>query len=142
MRPKTVIIFLILIVALFLSGYYVFLDTLSLSEIFRDRGNTAADISLDLIDFDTTLTRYDLHRLGKKSGYWQQRIRDVNSIKDRQAGQAEIDKLVAEMKKDPSMKKIVHRFLGLGKKTMLRFLKMVMTDTTEPLNDPQMEPPH
>jgi hypothetical protein len=125
MRHKT-LVFLIL---LSLSGYgyyYYFVQTLTLSDIMGRTNVTIVDIFVNLLDFDTGLTRYDLHNLSKKSGYSNMRIREVESIQDPRRRQAEQEKLVAEHLEDPALKKIVRKTLGFGTKSALGILQAIL----------------
>jgi len=103
-----------------------------LSEITEGSGTTLADISVNLIDFDTKLTRYDIYRISRKNDYWQMRIREVNSIQDQDNRKTEKENLVAEMMRDPSTNKIVRQFRGLGRGVTLRFLQVLVMARMEP----------
>ncbi len=108
------------------SYYYFFVDTLTLSEITGKTDVPVADIFINLFDFDTGLTRYDIYNLKRKSDYWNTRIRQVESIQDPQHRKAEEEKLLAEMMQDPSIKKIVRKVFGFGAKTSLEILKALL----------------
>lgn len=106
--------------------YYFFVDTLMLSEITGKTNVPVADIFINLLDFDTGLTRYDIHNLAKKSGYWNMRIRQVESIQNPDKRKSEEEKLTAEMMQDPSIKKIVRKLFGFGSKAALGILKTIL----------------
>jgi len=95
-------------------GYYFFVDTLMLTEIIDAGPNPRVRILVNLFDFDTDLTRYDIHRLKQKAPYWERRMDEVLRIPDERRQQEEYELLVAEMMEDPVMKKIARKFLSLG----------------------------
>ena len=75
-----------------------------LSEIIGEDVDSQASILINLFDFDTELTRYDVHNLESKVPYWEKRLREVDSITDSRRKNREYEKLIAEMMEDPSMK--------------------------------------
>ena len=114
MKSKSLLIIFILIGAAAYGYYYYFVQTLMLSQIIDSSSNPLSSIVIGLIDFDTGLTRYDVHNLSEKASYWESRIQQVNSIQDyRQRNQAN-EKLLAEMMEDPSMRKVVKKLFGFG----------------------------
>lgn len=108
------------------SYWYFFIDTLKLTQITGKPDNPYASIFVNIIDFDTGLTRYDVYNLSRKSNYWQSRIRDVSAIQDPQKREFENTKLLAEMMEDPSIKKIMKKFIGFGADAALSILKTIM----------------
>lgn len=107
------------------SCWYFFIDTLTFSELIGKDISPKASIFINLFDFDTGLTRYDIYRLKSKSVYWERRMQEVASITDPKRREIEQEKLVAEMMQDPSMKKIVKKVFGLGVDSALTILKAV-----------------
>lgn len=105
--------------------WYYFEDTLMLTEIVKQPDTPKMSIILNLVDFDTGLTRYDLHNLAEKAPYWENRMREVNSIRDPQRRAYEEDRLMAEMMQDPSFKKIAKKLLGFGLNSALAILQAV-----------------
>ncbi len=123
MKSKSIIMVLIFIAATAYGYYYYFVQTLMLSQIIDSSSNPLSSIVVGLIDFDTGLTRYDVHNLSEKASYWESRIQQVNSIQDyRQRNQAN-EKLLAEMMEDPSMRKVVKKLFGFGMNTLGIFFK-------------------
>ncbi len=123
MGKKGVIGLIILIIAVSASYYYFFVDTLKVSEIVGQTNDPAMDIFVNLFDFDTGLTRWDLYNLARKSDYWDRRINEVESIPDPYLRDRERQKLVAEMMRDPAFKKINRKLFGFGGKAAYLFLK-------------------
>jgi hypothetical protein len=107
------------------SYYYYDVDTLKFSEIVGETNDPKTDIFVNLFDFDTGLTRYDIHNLSTKSEYWKKSITEVNSIPNQQTRELETEKLYAEMMKDPTMKKITKKLIGLGSQAVYAFLNAV-----------------
>ena len=85
-----------------------------LSEIVEETGNNKIDILINIFDFDTGLTRHDIHRLKTTKDYWIQRMKEVEKIDDPYIRQTENEKLIAEMLDDPTMKKLVKGILSTG----------------------------
>ncbi len=122
-RKKSVIIFIAVGFVAGILFWYFFVDTLSLTEITGQPKNPFATIFLNLIDFDTGITRYDVYNLASKSDYWEMRIRYVESINNYQQREIENQKLLAEMLQDPSIKKIAKKFLNLSTDSAIAILK-------------------
>lgn len=93
---------------------YYFVRTLMLSEVIGKTDNPQITMLINLFDFNTGLTRYDVNRMEGKANHWEKRIRKINSIQDTAKRELEAQKLIAEMMKDPTIKKIVRKVLGLG----------------------------
>jgi hypothetical protein len=114
---KLAIIALVIVVitggGLVLYNYY-FVRTLMLSEVIGKTDNPQIEILVNLFDFNTGLTRYDVNRIEGRSFYWEKQIKRINAIQDPKKRELESQKLVAEMMKDPVIKKIVQRVFGLG----------------------------
>lgn len=102
-----------------------FFDTLNFSELVGKQQNAKVSIVVNLFDFDTSLTRYDVARLKQRSSYWERRINEVNSIQDPARWQIENEKLLAEMLEDPSMKKIAKKTLGISKDAFFGTVKAI-----------------
>lgn len=115
MKPKTIILLLTLGIGIFIY-YYFFIETLSVSQLIGKTSNPQASIFINLFDFDTGLTRYDIYHINCKNNYWNSRIREINSMADPVAKEKANEELLAEIIQDPSVKKITKKFLGfLGK---------------------------
>jgi hypothetical protein len=123
-NSKLLIVVLLGCVALF-GVWYFFIDTLSFSEIVGKGNKPRTTILINLFDFDTGLSRYDIYNLKSKSDYWATRTRNVNSISDPNRRNIENEKLMAEMMQDPSMKKIAKKVFGFGSKTALSVLNAI-----------------
>ena len=96
-------------------GYYHFCGrTLMLSEVVGKSSDPKITIVVNLIDFDTGLTRYDLYHLRSRLVYWQGRIRQVEYVQDNSRRQYETEKLLAEMMQDPDMKNIIRKVAAFG----------------------------
>lgn len=109
------------------SYYHFFVDTLTISEIVGSTNNPTTDVLINLFDFDTGLTRYDIYHLKSKSDYWNMRMREVSSIQDPRARAIENEKLMAEMMRDTSMKKIVRKIFAFGGKSVMAILEAIKT---------------
>ena len=107
------------------SFWYFFIDTLTLSELIGEDVDSQASILINLFDFDTELTRYDVHNLESKTPYWEKRLQEVDSITDSRRKNREYEKLIAEMMKDPSMKKVIKKVSGFGIDAVLAILKVM-----------------
>ncbi len=123
MKSKALIITIIILAAVAYGYYYYFVQTLMLSQIIDSSGNPFSSIIIGLIDFDTGLSRYDIHRISEKADYWNSRIQQVNSIQNYQLRNQENEKLLAEMMEDPSMRKVIMKLLGFGMNAVSIFFK-------------------
>ena len=124
MKTKPTVLIALIILAV--TYYYFFISTLSISQIVGKQGSAQSTIILNLFDFDTGLTRYDMYRLAQKSDYWNMRIRQVNSIQDPNRRNIENEKLLAEMMEDPVLKKITRKVLGFGGKVSFSILQTIL----------------
>ncbi|MBS3919497.1 MAG: hypothetical protein KG012_11485 [Deltaproteobacteria bacterium] len=105
--------------------WYFFVDTLKLTQITGKPENAYASIFVNIIDFDTGLSRYDIYNLSRRSDYWQRRIREVESIQDPERRNMENAKLLAEMMEDPSIKKIAKKLIGFGTDAVLSIMRAI-----------------
>jgi hypothetical protein len=96
-----------------------------ISDLIGNTNNPVSNILINLFDFDTGLTRYDIHHLSQKSEYWEKRMKEVLAIQDPQQREVENQKLVAEMMQDPAMKKIVKKLFAFGTKSALSILEAI-----------------
>jgi len=124
MNNKT-IIFICIILALGIGYYYFFIDTLRISEIIGKTRDPKTTIFVNLFDFNTGLTRYDIYSIVQKSDYWNDRIDKVLSIQDPILRNIEEEKLLAEMMQDPSLKKITRKVFGFGGKASLVIMQAI-----------------
>lgn len=108
-----------------LGGWYYGADTLMFSEIVGDSLGPRGTVLVNLFDFDTGLTRYDLYNLKNKTAYWDKRMQEVSSIRNPVLRQEEYDRLVAEMMQDPSMKKVMQKVVGFGSQATLTLVKAI-----------------
>jgi hypothetical protein len=116
-------------VVLALLAFFVwkyFFDTLSFSELVGRQQDPRISIMVNLFDFDTALTRYDVARLKKRSRYWERRANEVNAIRDPTQRQIENEKLLAEMLEDASIKKIANKTLGISKDAFFEIIKAII----------------
>jgi hypothetical protein len=120
---KIIIISISLFMLLF---WYFFIDTLAFSQLVGKNISSKASIFVNLFDFDTGLTRYEIYNLKSKSAYWERRMRKVASITDPKRREVEHEKLVAEMMQDPAMKKIVKKLFGFGTDSAFSVLKAIV----------------
>lgn len=123
MKSKTFIIIVIILGAAAYGYYYYFVQTLMLSQIIDTSSNPLTNIVVGFIDFDTGLTRDDVHRLSERAEYWNNRIQQVNSIQNYQLKNQESEKLLAEMMEYPSMSKVVKKLFGFGMDAVGIFFK-------------------
>ncbi len=112
-----------IVILIIFSIWYIFIDTLSISQLVGKTNSPTATIIINLFDFDTGLTRYDIYNLKARAPYWEKRMKQVASIKDPNQRQIENEKLLAEMMQDPPFKKIARKFFGLSGKSALAILK-------------------
>lgn len=105
--------------------WYFFIDTLRFSQIAGNTKNPYASIFINIIDFNTGLTRYDIYNLSRKNEYWQRRISEINEIHDIEKRNLENAKLLAEMMNDPSINKIVKKFTGFGTEATFSILQAI-----------------
>ena len=125
MKTFRLLITLIVICLIGYLIYFFFIDTLSFAQLSGDSNNPAATILLNLLDFDTGLTRFDVYRLQKKTKVWEQRKKFIYSIQEPALRKREYDKLVAEMMQDPGFKKIAQKVFGFGAKGAFETTKIL-----------------
>jgi hypothetical protein len=119
---------ILIVFAILLGGFiywYFFIDTLKLTQITGKSDNPLASIFINIIDFDTGLTRYDIHNLSRRHDYWQRRIGEVAAIQDLEKRNTENTKLLAEMMEDQSIKKIMNKMVGFGTDAILSILQAI-----------------
>jgi hypothetical protein len=124
MRNKRILFIGVSLLTAFLYWYF-FVDTLRLTQIAGKPENPYASIFVNIIDFNTGLTRYDIYNLSRKNDYWQRRVREVTAIQDPDKRNLENAKLLAEMMEDPSIKKIAGKLFGFGADTALSILQAI-----------------
>jgi hypothetical protein len=112
------------LLAVFLYWYF-FVDTLKFTQITGKPENPFASIFINIIDFDTGLTRYDIYNLSRKSDYWQRRIQEVMVISETERRKIEEARLLAEMMEEPSIKKIAKKLMGFGSDAVLSILRAI-----------------
>ena len=125
MKTFRLLIFLILVCLIGFFIYYFFIDTLNFVQLSGKSKNPAATILMNLLDFDTGLTRYDVYCLQKKTKVWEQRKKYIYSIQDPNLQKRENDKLLAEMMQDPGFKKIAQKVFGFGAKGAFETVKIL-----------------
>jgi len=127
MKHSKIILILGIMILMGFTAYYFFIDTLSISQFTGDTGSARANIFVNLFDFDTGLTCYDIYHINNKSEYWNRRIKEVQSISDIRERAKANDELVVEMMQDPSLKKITRKFLGFGVKSASSLLQVLVS---------------
>jgi len=110
----TAVIALSLISSMGFGYQYYWGETLMLSQILGSSDDPKAGILINLFDFDTGLTRYDIYNLAREADYWEMRMRQVLAEQNPQRREIENEKLLAEMMQDPTMKKIARELLVVG----------------------------
>jgi len=126
LRNKFPIIAILIIAAISYGYYYYFVQTLRLSDIVGPLNNPIASFVVNLVDFDTGLTRYDLHRLSQKAPYWNQRIQQIQAMPPSIEKEKAQQELTNEMMADPSMSKIVRKLASFGFGALETFVKSIL----------------
>ncbi len=106
-------------------GWYFFVDTVSFRDLVGRPQGSFETIFVNLVDFDTGLTRYDIYRLKERAPYWNRRINEVDSIRDPRKRNEEQTRLVADMTEDPVLRKISKRVFGRGADLALSLLRAI-----------------
>ena len=117
---------LLIVIVLSGGGYsynHYFRETQMFSKIVGNNTNPATNLLIGLFDFDTGLTRYDVYHLAKKSKGWLDRFEQIKHISNSRQQQKEMAKLMSEMLRDSSFKKIAQKLLSIGEDTVWFFLK-------------------
>ncbi len=107
---------LVVLSAIAVGYYYFFVDTLRFSELTDGSEGAMATVFINLLDFDTDLTRWDVYRLKKQTIAWRKQEQAIYRIQDPRQRRLAHEKLMAEMMSDPSFKKIARRVFRLGGK--------------------------
>lgn len=123
MQHKATIFFFAFLAVTLLAAYYVFVDTLSLTEIMPPQSSFSGTMLLGLLDFDTGLTRYDCFRIHGKMGYWKKRINEVSAIPEFERQRIEQERLLAEMMQDPALRKFAQKTYKMGAKRTFEILQ-------------------
>lgn len=121
---KTLAIGLMLVIIAYAFWYYC-MDTLMFSEVTGNGTGSQMGIFINLIDFDTQLSRYDVHNLKSKVRKWEKRLQAIKSISDPATRQREYEKVVREITADPSMKKIMKKVSIFGMDSVLSILEVI-----------------
>ena len=123
-NPNKLIIGLICVVIAF-AFWYHYIDTLMFSEIVGNEGGYETTIFVNLIDFNTQLSRHDIRRLKSKVRKWVKRLEDIEKIRDTETRRREYKKTMVEITADPSMKKIIRKVSIFGKDAVLPILQVI-----------------
>jgi len=128
---KTNLIIKLLLVCCFSGGGYYYyqhnyVETLMLSEIVGHTDNMGVNIAVNLVDFNTGITRHDINQLQKNKDYWISRIQEVEAIEDTNLKGQASTQLLSEMMEDPVLKKICTGIFKLGSKTSLGLIEMIL----------------
>jgi hypothetical protein len=108
---KLALILLLIALAGF-AVHHFFIDTLSLVELAGKQSHPASALIVNLLDFDTGITRWEVIRLKGKIRGWQKEEERISAIQNPEHRVAEQEKLMAEMLQDPTVKNIAHKVLG------------------------------
>lgn len=112
---------ILLAVVVVIAVWFLFVDTLMLSDLTGRSAGSIETILVSMFDFDTGLSRYDVYRLRSKAPYWEARMNEFNATTDRHVRET----IMAEMVRDPSMKKIVRMLGALGASAALSVLNAI-----------------
>jgi hypothetical protein len=108
---KGLIICILITLSISVCGYvyyqYKYVETLMLSEIVGHSEDPMINIFVNLVDFDTGLTRNDIKELKSNKEQWINRINEVETIYDPDLRGEASAKLLSEMMEDPILKKQV-----------------------------------
>jgi len=78
---------------------------LEFSEINGNDTSSEVNILVNLFDFDTRLTRYDIFRLKSNTHNWENRLEEIDSISDSAKRDSEYKRVIEDMMADSSKKK-------------------------------------
>ena len=123
-NPKTLAIGLILVIIAYAFWYYC-MDTLMFSEVIGNGTDAKMGIFINLLDFNTQLSKYDVYNLKSKARKWEKRLQDIKSIRDPATRRREYEKVVREITADPSMKKVIKKVSIFGKDAVLPILEVI-----------------
>ena len=96
------------------ASYGYFGRTLMLSEIIQQPDNAALTFMIKTVDFDTGLTKYDLHQLRGKIEGFNQRMENIKTIQDPAERKQQEEKLLVELMNDPLAAKLAGGAKQLG----------------------------
>jgi hypothetical protein len=103
-------------------GWFYFGQTLRLTQVVGQQTAPLAMLAVNLMDFDTGLTRYDVSVLEGKANYWRLRIRQIELMTDSQQQQASAI-LFKEICSEPAALKLIQKVLPLGNDVTVQLLK-------------------
>ena len=115
------------IAIIIIACWYFCIDTLTFSEMIENDVSSDVSILINLFDFNTKLTRYDIYRLKSKTQKWEERLEEIDSISDSAKRDREYKKVMADMTADPSMKKIIKKVSVFGKDNVESILEVINT---------------
>lgn len=106
-------------------GWFLFGQTLRLSQIVGKQTDPYVVIAASLFDFDTGLSRYDLYVLQGKARRWNALIRQIELLPSAQQREYASAQLYAEMVSDPTAREALQRVAPFGNAAVLAFLKLL-----------------
>ena len=121
---KTLAIGLMFVVIAYAFWYYC-MDTLMFSEIIGNGTGSQMGIFINLIDFDSQLSRYEVYNLQSKARKWEKRLQDIESIRDSATRRREYEKVLREITADPSMKKVIKKVSIFGNDPVVPILEVI-----------------
>ncbi len=120
------LIAVILIVCPLAYGYhYYYVDTLSFAELIGETGSPTADLFINLFDFDTGVTRQEVHTLAANCKRWNARMDDIRQIQNPAERDRQQTLLVVEIMQDKTFKKLAQKLLGTGAKSTKSVLELL-----------------
>ena len=126
MKNRLAIIVILVVAAGAYGYYYYFVQTLRLSDIVGPLNSPAVSFLAKLVDFDTGLTRYDLHRLSEKAPYWNQQIQRIEAMPPGIEKEKAQQELINEMMTDPAMSKVVTKIASFGFGALQSLVKSIL----------------
>jgi hypothetical protein len=106
-------------------GWFLFGQTLRLSQIVNKQNDPYVTIAVNLFDFDTGLTRYDLYMLQSKARRWNMLIQTIERLPSEQQREYASAQLYAEIVSDPTARTALQKVAPFGNLAIVAFIKML-----------------
>jgi hypothetical protein len=105
--------------------HYEYVETLRLSEIIDKTDNPMVNLAVNILDFDTGLTRHDIKHLKNNKEYWIGRINQLDAIQGDNQKQEAVIQLLADFFDDPVVKKLKPNLTAFGANSSLEIIKTI-----------------
>ena len=115
----------IVIILIAFGIWYYFIDTLTFSQIIGDDVSQNVGMLVNMLDFDTEISRYNFNKLKFKVAKWDKRLQEIDRINDPTSRNKEREKVIQEIMSDPAVKKLMKHLSGIDKDTVTTLIDII-----------------